>query len=219
METCVQEREAQELSLDQRLLLDSEESAGEYLLAAWFYRAMEEIRETRLRQGLTQQDVADRIGTTQSVIARLENSHEGNFSLKRFLEYAWASGAAPLDFSCVSRDQLRSIAFLDPSAPRTLDTIRSRRLMDAIKNWGLDTSTRAAIGAARRREPINDSAQLHCPADTRTATAKPKGDEVDRPATGQPYANAISKPDIDALSAAEPRGSGGRALPSRLVAA
>jgi transcriptional regulator with XRE-family HTH domain len=37
------------------------------------FRGGELIREARLRSGLTQQDLADRLGTSQSVIARWES--------------------------------------------------------------------------------------------------------------------------------------------------
>ena len=39
------------------------------------FRGGEIIREARLRAGLSQQDLADRLGTSQSVIARWEKGH------------------------------------------------------------------------------------------------------------------------------------------------
>ena len=86
------------------------EAAAGYFLTAWFYHAMDAIRDARTRNGLTQSDVAEKIGTTQSVIARMENAHRGSFSLDRFLEYAWACGAAPLELEFVPPEELRRFA-------------------------------------------------------------------------------------------------------------
>lgn len=135
MNVAGQRLEDEELTLEQRILTESEEAAGEYLKATWFYRAMEGIREARIQSGLTQSDVAEKIGTTQSVIARLENAYEGTFSLNRFLEYAWASGAAPLDLTWVSPDELRAFAALNPAAPRTEEAVRLWTVLRRV--WGL----------------------------------------------------------------------------------
>ncbi len=97
----------------------SEQEALEYLLTAWFYRAMESVRAARLRNGLTQEAVAARLGTTQSAVARLENAHRGNFSLDRFLAYAGACGVAPLDLDLRPIEGLRRFVLACPNVPRT----------------------------------------------------------------------------------------------------
>lgn len=120
------------LSREQEFLTENDDEAEEYLLTGWFYRAMEEIRNTRIANGLTQEAVAAALGTTQSAIARLENAHRGSFSLERFLRYAWASGAGPLDFQHVPPLVLRQLAVLDPSAARTSGAVHIRHLVDAL---------------------------------------------------------------------------------------
>lgn len=106
-------------TVEQELIAEGDEGAEEYLLTSWFYRAMETIRDTRIANGVTQEAVAAALGTTQSAVARLENAHRGNFSLDRFLRYAWACGAAPLDFDHVSPTLLQRLALRDPGASRT----------------------------------------------------------------------------------------------------
>jgi transcriptional regulator with XRE-family HTH domain len=120
-------------------ILNEPDAAATYLRSSWFYRTMETIRNARLRNGLTQQDVADKLGTTQSAIARLENAHTGNFSLDRLLKYAWACGAAPLDIEFVSPDELRQYAC---DAPRGLRTAR------ALADWRQTTPVRELKRAA-----------------------------------------------------------------------
>ena len=138
------------MTAEQELIAESEDGAEEYLLTSWFYRAMEAIRETRITNNLTQEAVARALGTSQSVVARIENSHVGNFSLDRFLRYAWACGAAPLDFEQVSPHVLRGIALRDLQAPRTANNARFVRLADAL-NLGQLT-----MDAAWTREPTGD---------------------------------------------------------------
>jgi ribosome-binding protein aMBF1 (putative translation factor) len=52
-----------------------------------------EIAELRERRGLTQSALAEKIGTTQSVIARLENPNYCNYTLKMLDRIAKALGA------------------------------------------------------------------------------------------------------------------------------
>lgn len=103
-------------------ILEDPGAAATYLRSSWFYRTMEAIRDARLRNGLTQQDIAEKLGTTQSAIARLENAHTGNFSLDRLLKYAWACGAAPLDLEFVVPEELRQLAL---NAPRETSTAQT----------------------------------------------------------------------------------------------
>ena len=134
-----------DLTLEKRILSGGDEGAEEYLLTSWFYRGMEAIRNARLANGLTQRDVAEKLRTTQSVVARLENAHRGTFSLERFLRYAWACGAAPLDFAHVAPAELRQFAAHDPGAPRTAEAIRNWQLADALRPWQLSVGGELTI--------------------------------------------------------------------------
>jgi DNA-binding XRE family transcriptional regulator len=51
------------------------------------------IAELREKCGLTQADLAGRVGTTQAGISRLENPNYGNYSLKTLEKVAIALGA------------------------------------------------------------------------------------------------------------------------------
>ena len=51
-----------------------------------------EIAELREKQGLTQAALAERVGTTQSVIARLENPNYGNYTIRMLSRVAKALG-------------------------------------------------------------------------------------------------------------------------------
>ena len=67
--------------------------------AAAFYKELGRIRladqivELREKRGWTQDDLARKVGTTQSGIARLENPNYRNYSLKTLEKVAQALGA------------------------------------------------------------------------------------------------------------------------------
>jgi transcriptional regulator with XRE-family HTH domain len=78
------------------MLEEDPDSARSYVFYRWFSELMERIREERELQGLTQHDLAERLNTTQSSIARMENDRQGRVTVRRLWEYAFAVGLAPL---------------------------------------------------------------------------------------------------------------------------
>jgi len=80
---------------------------------------IEALQDARRRASLTQEDVAQRLGTTQSSIARLENSNEGSISLRRYVRYALACGMAPFDITMEPVRAMRDYILQDPDAART----------------------------------------------------------------------------------------------------
>ena len=78
-------------SLKAALLADTDTRAEYDALAGEFSMARELIA-ARARAGMTQSDVAARMGTTQSVIARLEGGKQAP-SLRTVQRYAQAVGA------------------------------------------------------------------------------------------------------------------------------
>lgn len=97
----------------------SNESARAYLRQSWITRAIEALGQLRRSAGLTQAEVADRLATTQSAIARLENDHGGGVSLRRFVEYALACDSSPFDVEFEAIGAMRSFAWRSPETPRT----------------------------------------------------------------------------------------------------
>lgn len=105
-------------SLARRYLSDSS-TRSEYLRQAWLARAIAGLRDARLNAGLTQSEVASRLGTTQSAIARLERDDSGSISLHRFIDYALACGTVPFDLVLVQAAELASYAVTQPLGPWT----------------------------------------------------------------------------------------------------
>ncbi len=100
-------------------LCESDESALAYLMQGWLSNAMGALRNARRQAGLTQEDVAQRLGTTQSAVARLEKDYAGRCSLQRYIEYLAACGALPLTIETVPQAKLRDYTLANPDAPRT----------------------------------------------------------------------------------------------------
>lgn len=114
-----------------RELLEDDETAYAYLLEAWLAQTTGKLREARREAGLTQAEVAERLGTKQPAIARLERDHEGRSSLRRFLEYALACGVLPFELSLESAEEMRRYALDNPDEPIT---------ETAYENWLYGTS-------------------------------------------------------------------------------
>jgi ribosome-binding protein aMBF1 (putative translation factor) len=81
-------------SVRKKMLADREVRAAYATMADEFGLARELIA-ARVRAGLTQAELAERMGTTQSVVARLESGARLP-SVKTLLRFAKATGARPV---------------------------------------------------------------------------------------------------------------------------
>ncbi|MGH2485612.1 MAG: helix-turn-helix domain-containing protein, partial [Ktedonobacterales bacterium] len=77
------------------LLAHDDDAAREYLKESFLTRAMLALFNARRDVGLTQAQLAERLGTQQSSIARLERDLSGSVTLRRFVEVALACGVMP----------------------------------------------------------------------------------------------------------------------------
>jgi transcriptional regulator with XRE-family HTH domain len=96
-----------------------EESGPRYVRKAWVVGAMRELKEKRKLAGLTQSEIASRLGTTQSAVARLENDREGRINLRRYAEYAIACGYAPLGIVLESLEDVQAFYAATPGRARS----------------------------------------------------------------------------------------------------
>jgi transcriptional regulator with XRE-family HTH domain len=83
-------------------LTDEEEGkdfAIGYLKSRFMSSAANALFYMRLQAGLTQAQVAERLHTKQSAIARLEGDFDGRTSLRRYVDFALACGMVPHDIT------------------------------------------------------------------------------------------------------------------------
>src|SRR5579884_1516385 len=101
------------------VLEESPEAARAYLRESWLLAAIRALRDARRKAGLSQSEVAARMGTTQPAIARLENDREGRTTLHRYIDYALACGMLPLEIVVEPLEGVRQFAIARPDVPRT----------------------------------------------------------------------------------------------------
>ncbi len=101
------------------MVQQDEQSLKENLKESFVSAAVLALFHARRDAGFTQAQVAERMNTTQSAIARLENDLSGSLSLRRYVDYSLACGVAPLDITLEPIAKIRDYVLLDPNAPRT----------------------------------------------------------------------------------------------------
>ena len=106
------------------------------------------IREVRRRAGLTQTELAERLGTTQSAIARLETGH-GSPTLARLSEIAEACGfdihlrIVPMDAEEHDWSMVRDNAALPPDQ-RVERSLAAMRFAHAFRAAGAEARAAAS---------------------------------------------------------------------------
>ncbi len=80
-----------------QMVLDRGDQAhDEFLFQQWYRGIMDDAIISRVQAGQSQQAIAEKLGTTQSSIARLENDRNGSPSARRIWNYLVACGIMPL---------------------------------------------------------------------------------------------------------------------------
>lgn len=102
-----------------REMLSDDVAAREFLKASFLSSAMTALFYARRKAELTQAQVAERMGTKQSAIARMEADASGSTSLRRYVEYALTCDMIPFDITLARVSTLKEFARADPSVPRT----------------------------------------------------------------------------------------------------
>ncbi len=115
------------------LLLESDATADAYLRESWIASVFALLRDTRRAAGMSQQQLADRLGMKQSAIARLEGAEDTKLST--VWKYLAACGKAAADLEAVPLERLRAFALANPGAPRTAPAVKPGTL-----RWILDAS-------------------------------------------------------------------------------
>jgi DNA-binding XRE family transcriptional regulator len=93
--------------LVQTMLAEDDDAARSYLRRRWIAGSMRTLRRARLKAGLTQQQVADRMNTKQPAIAKLESDTEGGISLRRYIDYLMACGEIPTEIESMPFELFR----------------------------------------------------------------------------------------------------------------
>jgi transcriptional regulator with XRE-family HTH domain len=137
---------------------DNEKFVDEYLKAGFLASAVDALFYARRNAGLTQEQVAQKLGKKQEAIARWEADTDGKMSLRQYVEIALACGMIPLDIKLEPVNSVRDYVFENPEAPRTQDLYdawikkRSEPISAAQPTTAIALTTQAVINDA---PPIN----------------------------------------------------------------
>ncbi len=99
----------------------SNELTIEYLRADFLASAAISLSRLRFDAGLTQAQVAEKLHTKQSAIARLEADFDGTMSLRRYVDFALACGVVPYNFTFVPITTARDFIKKNPETPLTFE--------------------------------------------------------------------------------------------------
>lgn len=101
------------------------ENAIEYLRSAFLSSAVDALFYARRKAGLTQEQVAQKLGKKQEAIARWESDTEGKMSLRQYFDLAVASGRVPLNIVLEPVESVRDFVIDHPEEPQTPDLFYS----------------------------------------------------------------------------------------------
>ena len=96
-----------------------QEFAREYLKADFLAAAVDALFCARRQAGLTQEQVAQKLGKKQEAIARWEADTDGKMSLRQYIEIALACGMIPFEMVLAPVDAVRRYIIENPGAPYT----------------------------------------------------------------------------------------------------
>lgn len=90
------------------------ENAIAYLRASFLSSAVDALFYARRKAGLTQEQVAQKLGKKQEAIARWEADKEGKMSLRQYFDLALASGRIPLNIVLEPKEDVRDFVIDHP---------------------------------------------------------------------------------------------------------
>ncbi len=93
--------------------------AEEYLKLAFLTSAANTLFYMRRQAGLTQAQIAERLNTKQSAVARIEGDFDGGISLRRYVEFALACDMVPHNITFASIESVISYTIAQPKIPFT----------------------------------------------------------------------------------------------------
>ena len=124
------------------------EFASEYLTSAFLSSAVNTLFYMRRQAGLTQAQVAERLNTTQSAVARLEGNFDGGISLHRYVDFALACGMVPHNITFAPLESAISYTIAQPKILYTEVNYHGW-----LKANSLSTSTSVATLAQQSSNP------------------------------------------------------------------
>ncbi len=97
------------------------DNAIAYIRASFLSSAVDALFYARRSAGLTQEQIAQKLGKKQEAIARWEGDAEGKMSLRQYFDLAVACGKVPLNIVLEPIETVRDFVIDHPEEPQTPD--------------------------------------------------------------------------------------------------
>lgn len=78
----------------------------------WILSTMLNLEKVRKDGHYSQKELAQRLGTTQSVISRTETDSTGSISVRRYVEWLLACGVVPMDLTLEPWNKIKTHAYM-----------------------------------------------------------------------------------------------------------
>ena len=93
-------------------LLNDDQALRELLKTDWILSTMLNLEKVRKDAQYSQKELAQRLGTTQSVISRTESDSTGAISVRRYVEWLLACGAVPMELTFDPWSKVKAQAYM-----------------------------------------------------------------------------------------------------------
>jgi DNA-binding XRE family transcriptional regulator len=93
-------------------IVNDDQALREFLKTDWILSTMLNLEKVRKDAHYSQKDLAQRLGTTQSVISRTESDSTGAISVRRYVEWLFACGVVPMELAVEPWPKVKAQAYM-----------------------------------------------------------------------------------------------------------
>lgn len=102
-------------------IVNDDQVLREFLKTDWILSTMLNLEKVRKDMHYSQKDLAERLGTTQSVVSRTESDSTGAISVRRYVEWLLACGVVPTELAVEPWLKVKTQAYMTNSSSPSLD--------------------------------------------------------------------------------------------------
>ncbi len=97
-------------------IVNDDQALREFLKTDWILSTMLNLEKVRKDVHYSQKDLAQRLGTTQSVVSRTESDSTGAISVRRYVEWLLACGVVPMELAVEPWLKVKTQAYMANSS-------------------------------------------------------------------------------------------------------
>ncbi len=97
-------------------IVNDDQALREFIKTDWILSMMLNLEKVRKDSHYSQKDLAERLGTTQSVISRTESDSTGGISVRRYVEWLLACNVVPKELAVNPWIKVKAEAYMTNNA-------------------------------------------------------------------------------------------------------